>query len=214
VLKSRSTRWSAGTAVLCLLLLVAAWFLVIVPLRGHRDQLIADRVTAQQASAALQVKLEQLRSEFTELPATRARLAEISKELPPAAEMPTLIRSLSAMADDTGVTLVSLTPGAAAGLGADGKQVSGAAGNAPLVALPISIVAKGDYLQNVAYLRRIQTGMPRAFLVQSLQITLADGVPGAVQMTLTGRVYALPGTAVPSAGPTKTSTKTSTKAVS
>jgi hypothetical protein len=53
----------------------------------------------------------------------------------------------------------------------------------------VSMVVKGDYFQSVAFLRQLQTGMPRAMLVAGLQITTGASDTGDVQVTITGQVF-------------------------
>ena len=112
MLESRTARWSAGTALLCVLLILITWFLLLAPRRAQAADLTSEQVSAEQSNDVLRTTLAQLQADFADLPATRARLAEIRKQLPPTADLAVLVRTLSGLATSAGVTLVSLSPGA------------------------------------------------------------------------------------------------------
>jgi Tfp pilus assembly protein PilO len=209
VLQSRTSRWSVGTALLCVALLAFAWFLLISPRRAQAADLGFQQQSAEQQNDVLRAKLDQLRAEFAQLPAARAQLTQIHQQLPPTADVPTLVRTLSSLATSAGVTLVSITPGSAQALAADGSVTAGASTGTPALAvLPVVTVVTGDYFQAVAYVRALQVDMPRAFLINALSIAKSQtGTADSVQLTLTGKVFSMPAAtgdgaaSTPAAGP-------------
>ncbi|MFN0281721.1 MAG: type 4a pilus biogenesis protein PilO [Kineosporiaceae bacterium] len=229
MLTSRTARWAAGTALLCVALLAVSWLLLVSPRRAEAAELRDQNVATQTQNDLLEVKIAQLRSQFARLPESQAELADILAQMPADAGMPRLVRDLDAMAKESGVELTSLTPGAAqplvldaagAGAAAAGTAPAGsapagaAAGSAPgvagattgaaatasVVSVPVTLVVSGDYFQTVAFLKQLQTKMPRAFLVTTVQMAASgagtssgSATGGQVQVTVTGSVFALPG---------------------
>jgi len=220
VLANRTVKWSAGTAALCAVLLITTWFLLIAPRQGHVAETRAAEVAAQQANDVLKAKVQQLRAQFADLPKTQAELAALHRQLTPAADLPGVVRSVSALSTAAGTTLESLSPGAptvlggaaksgggpaaaaaaavadpAAGAGAAAGAGSGAgagaAGGGRVVSIPLVLVVTGDYYQVVGFIRRIQTEMPRALLISGIQID-QDPAGGQVRLSLTGQVFTLP----------------------
>ena len=210
-----------------MLLIVAAWFLLIAPKRAEAADLRDQTVAQDQANQQTRLKIQQLKAQYAALPAKQAELALIKQQLPDNTALPTLIRTLSAMADASGVTLVSLAPappapfvGAvapAAPVVAPGGAAAPAVG-AQLLGIATNLVVKGDYAGSTLFLQKLQaasaakTGaqMARAFLVQSVKVapdastgapssTGAAGKPtkGQVQMTVTGQVFVLKTAAIP-----------------
>jgi Tfp pilus assembly protein PilO len=219
MLTSRTARWSSGTALLCLALLAMSWLFLVSPRRSEAAELRDQNTATQSQNDLLDVKIAQLRAQFAKLPESQAELAAILTQMPADAGVPRLVRDLDAMARSTGVTLTSVTPGAGQALlaatpaaagaaGAAGTPGAGAVGTAgaatdgsTVVSVPVSVVLSGDYFQTVAFLKQIQTDMPRAFLLTTVQMSAGAGgasggasaTGGTVQVTLSGQVFALPG---------------------
>ena len=215
---SKTRTWSAATAGLCVLLIVAAWFLLIAPKRAEAADLRDQTVAQDQANQQTRLKTQQLKAQYAALPAKQAELATIRQQLPANPALPTLIRMLSAMADASGVTLVSLAPappapfvGVAAPAAAVAAPVAApvAAGTTPatgasttqLLGIATNLVVKGDYAGSTLFLQKLQaasaakTGaqMARAFLVQSVKVapdasTAAPSSTGSVSKPTKGQV--------------------------
>jgi Tfp pilus assembly protein PilO len=208
VLQSKTARWSTGTALLCVVLLAAAWFLVVAPRRADAEAVQAQVVDQQNQNDQLRITVEQLKAEFVQLPATRAKLAEIRQQLPPAQDTPGLLRTVESLATAAGVKLISFAPGTPQPLGAKGTAVAaGQSSSAVLTAVPLTITVDGQYFQVVAFLRQLQTGVPRAFLVNGLQISKPDGTTagtsdstsggtssttGGVEVAIAAKVFSMP----------------------
>ena len=216
MLQTRNSRWTAATVLVCVLILVAAWFLLVDPRRADAADLREQRAQAAQQNDALQLQIAQLKAQFADLPARQAELAAIRTQLPSKADLPALIRNLDELAKKAGVTLTSITPqpatpvavsaAAAAGASAGGASAGGtsaggaasgaraAATGSSLFAVPTTIAVSGDYFASAQFLRLVQTEMPRAFLVTNLTVERSTQTPdsdGAVNLTVAGQIYVL-----------------------
>jgi type IV pilus assembly protein PilO len=108
---TRTRAWVAGTVVLCLLLVVASYFLLIGPKRAEAADLDLQTESTLSSNAALEVRVAELKAQFAELPDREAELAAVRRALPQDAAIPTLVRDLDALAAAQAVTLMSVTPG-------------------------------------------------------------------------------------------------------
>lgn len=201
MLANKSRVWMAGTMLLCVLLAVASWFLLVGPKRAQATELEVQTVDAQSQNTQLEARIAQLEVQFAELPQRQAELAAIKQAMPEEAALPTLVRDLDASAAASGVTLMTLTPGApvtvptaaavtpvaapgtAPAEGAAPAEGDAAAATAPdatatavpagdlLVSIPTSVVVVGDFFESELFLKKLQAEMPRAFLVQNLTVT-------------------------------------------
>lgn len=104
-------QWVAFTAVAVLAILVGGWFFVVSPRRAHVDDLNTQAAAAQSQLTSLQSQVAMLKAQAKDLPAQRAKIAALSKQIPDDAQLPTLIRQLTATAAKSGVDLVTLAPG-------------------------------------------------------------------------------------------------------
>jgi Pilus assembly protein, PilO len=216
MLQTRTTRWLAGTALLCVALLAGAYLLLIGPKRAEAASRRDENAAAQQRNDTLQIQIAQLRAQFARLPERQSELADILAQMPPTADVPKLVRDVDALAKDNGVTLTSVTPGTASYLAAPsagsatapvtGSAVAPATGSAPSAAgtlgqvaqIPLTLVLHGDFYAQLSFLKQLQHSMSRAVLLTGLQFTGAQtgaGPAGQVDVTLTGSVFALPAAA-------------------
>jgi Tfp pilus assembly protein PilO len=239
MLGNRTMRWTAATAVLCLVLLAAAWLLLVSPRRAEATDLHERDLSAQQQNEQLEVRIEQLKAQSAQLPAYRAELAGVIEQLPPTADMARLVREVTVLATVAGATLDAVTPSGAtllsgtgspgaglsgtgsSGTGAQAAASAGTATSSSVAQIPITIVAHGDYFQAVAFLQKLQTQLNRALLVTGVQVGqyTSGGTStgsGMIKLTITGAVFAWPGgaqvtpTTSPTASPTGTATGTAT----
>lgn len=109
---TKTSAWSLGTTGLCVALAAGSWFLLIEPERADAAGLRESTVAAQQSNAELEVRVEQLRAEYAELPARQAELAAIRQALPDEPALAQLIRELSDAGVDAGITVDAITAGA------------------------------------------------------------------------------------------------------
>ena len=172
---TKTRTWSAATAALCVLLIVAAYFLLIAPKRAEAADLRDQTVAQDQANQQSRLKIQQLKAQYAELPTKQAELAVIKQQLPDNPALPTLIRTLASMADATGVTLVSLAPApptavvlaaapvvapaVAPAAGAPVTAPVAAAAAAPttsLFGITTTMVIKGDYAASTLFVQKLQ----------------------------------------------------------
>ncbi len=206
---SQSRRWVGGTAVVAVLLVLASYFLLISPKRAQASDLRAQAQTQRQANDQLKLDIAQLKVEHATLPARQAELAVIQQQLPSSPNLPSLIRSLTSIAGESGVTLNSIAPAAPQAVtmtpSATGTATATtAAAPQGLTEIPVTIIVQGDYASSELFLQKVQTQMRRAFLVQSLvdrhgeqrpTTGAAAPAPGTTSTTLTGDVFVLQPTA-------------------
>ena len=196
--------WVAATAVLALLLAIAAWFLLVNPVRADAASVRAEAADTQARNDQLVERTTVLRRQFADLPDQQATLDELAEALPADVALPTLIRTVDGFASTTGVTVMSLTPGAATAVvdpaaaattAAPAPAPTGDASAAPAptdgsptpapgtsaapagpttMATPVTITVIGDFFDAQAFLRKLQAEMPRAFLVRDLSVTAED----------------------------------------
>lgn len=193
---TRTSQWSAVTALIVVVLFVAAWFLLISPQRSAAADLRAQKVAQDDANLRLQQKITQLEVQQRDLPKQRARLAAISAHLPATPELPKLVRELDKEAKASGAVLVSLTPsvpatrapggpgagaaaapapGAPAGSGAAAAPApapAGApAGGGPyLQEIPISIKVQGSFVELEQFLNKVEL-LKRVVLTTTVAIS-------------------------------------------
>ena len=220
---TKTRTWSAATAGLCVLLILAAYFLLIAPKRAEAADLRDQTVAQDQANQQTQLKTQQLKAQYAQLPAKQAELAVIKQQLPDNPALPGLIRTLSAMADASGVTLVSLAPappapfaGAAAPAApvvAPAAAGTAASAGTQLLGIATTMVVTGDYASSTLFVQKLQAAskasgsqLSRAFLVQSIKLapfatagtgTTSAAKKGQVQTTVTGQVFVLKTAAIP-----------------
>jgi Tfp pilus assembly protein PilO len=202
MLSTRTARWSAVTGLVCVIVLVATWFVLVAPRRSEAADLDDQRAQAESTNVGLQSQINTLRQQFGDLPARRAELAKIRTELPPAADVADLVRSLSGLADDAGVTLKSITPATA-------TTLTPASPTGPaVVSIPVTLEVDGRYVENALFLRYVQTKLTRVFLLT--EISAARGTGSGTSTTTTSGTTAASVTASPTATPTATATAAST----
>lgn len=179
---TKTRTWSAATAALCVLLIVAAYFLLIAPKRAEAADLRDQTVAQDQANQQSRLKIQQLKAQYAELPTKQAELAVIKQQLPDNPALPTLIRTLASMADASGVTLVSLAPApptavvlaaapavapavapaAGAPVAATGAPVTAPVAAAPaapttsLFGITTTMIIKGDYAASTLFVQKLQ----------------------------------------------------------
>jgi Tfp pilus assembly protein PilO len=200
MLASRTSRWSLGTALLCVVLLAASWFLLIGPRRVEAADVHDQAMQANDRAQVLQQELVQLKSDYAGLSKKKAELKAIKAQLPPDADVPSLVRTLQDYAGRAGVSIDSITPGAPVVLAPDGSVAANASATAgSVVSLPLAIAITGQYFENSLFVKYLQTQLTRSFLISGLTTTASSGAG------TTGTA-----TAAPTPAPTPTPTPTST----
>lgn len=211
------------TAVGSLAILAGGYFVLVSPKASKAAALREDVATQQQANARLRSQIAQLNRQKKDLPKLQAEMERFAAKIPNNPALPSLIRSLSEAAENTGVDLSSLalsapvlvTPADAATAAAPAAQAI------QLAQIPVSVQATGSYAQISQFLSEVE-GMTRAFTVSGLTVKPADPaaagsesgttVPsGSLTAQLTGAMFmttkVAPATPVTTAASTDTSAK-------
>jgi len=201
MLTTRTARWSAVTGLVCVVVLVATWFVLVSPRRSQAADLGEQRTSAEATNVSLEAEIAELQRQYAKLPELREELKVIRAQLPPAADVPRLVRSLSDLAADSGVVIESIVPGTS-------TTLSPASGTTPaLVSVQVAVTVRGRYVEGALFLRYLQTRLNRVFLVSQVNATRneeeATGSSAAATSTPTTTATA---TATATATPTATST--------
>jgi type II secretory pathway pseudopilin PulG len=172
---TRTQRWTAGTALVVVLALVAGWLLLVSPKRAEADSLQAQAAQQQQQNAALQSQIAQLKAQQAQLPAKQAELATIRQQIPQTPAMPALVRSLASIANGTGVLVKSVipsTPGepTTTGTTQTATTVKGPDGSV-LEVISVTMEVDGTYYNVERFLSRLES-LKRAFLVTGFTLTV------------------------------------------
>src|SRR4051794_13968908 len=213
---TKSRQWAVLTAVVCLAVLAAGWFLVIKPQRAHAAALRSQAQGVDEQSNQLRAQVAQLKQQQKDLPAQQKVLSQIATRIPDNPALPSLIRQLSAAADGAGVNLVSLAPSApviaaaapaavTTGTGASGTAATSHAAVSPLASIPITLQVQGTYFNVVQFFSAVE-GLSRAMLVTGWGLTPnasagASGSstggakalpPGTLQAQITAQIFESP----------------------
>lgn len=188
---SKPKIWMGGGAALCVLLLVASWFLLIQPKHAQASELRDQTRSTAASNEQTRAKIAQLKAQFATLPAKKMELEKVREAMPSQYAEAGLTRELQKLATNTGTTLVSVTNGApepfvaptpdaatpsasasAAATADDSANASKApAETGPAVSsMPVTVIAQSTFAGSQAYLQKLQDQMPRAFLVTNLTI--------------------------------------------
>ncbi|GAB6904010.1 hypothetical protein [Kineosporia succinea] len=175
MLANRTARWSLGTVALCLVLLVAAWFLLIDPRRGQETDLRDAAVASDSQASQLQIQVAKLKSQASDLPAQKAKLEQIAKQLTPDAGIPDFVRALQQIAAESGVELSSIAPGSPVVVttgAAATPSTDGAAQAGSLVSVPMALNVSGDAAESTIFLKYLQTKIARTYVISALNVAV------------------------------------------
>lgn len=159
----------AGAIVVALLLIL---FLVL-PKMSQVTEAQQELEDAKAQQQTLSVQLNALRQARDEAPQNEATIREIEREVPPTADLPSVILLLRNAAAVSGVQVMSLTPAAPVPAVAGGFS-------------EISVSASGEcsYFALVKYLHEMET-LPRAATVESVDLNPVEGTTLAFAATIT-----------------------------
>jgi Tfp pilus assembly protein PilO len=222
---TRTRRWTMGTAVIVLLLLLAGWFLLVSPKRASAVDLRAQTATQESTNSTLTAQIATLKVQKAGVPAQEAKLAVIRQRIPDNPALPGLIRSLSALAKSANVSLQSITPASpAANRSPAVTPALPATGTVPVLnTIAITVDFNGTYANVELFLNKLES-LKRSFLVSGLQITPDSAVKAVgtnspvLTVVLSGRVFdastigvvAAPASSTSSGGATTSSTGAAT----
>lgn len=221
---TRTRKWTLGTALAIVLLLLAGWFLLISPKRSEAAELTAQAEAQEQANVVLRGKIDVLKSQAADLPAQEAELAAMRQQLPADPALPGLVRSLSSIAAKSGVVLVAIEPqtpvavedptaAPAAAATAEGQAAAPAAdAAAPAAApaadlglkmIPMTLQVTGSYFDIEQFFNKIED-LTRSMLVSGFTIQNDDTAESAtsdLKGEIEARVFYAPVPAPAAAAP-------------
>jgi Tfp pilus assembly protein PilO len=199
MIKNSSRTWIAATSALLALVVVAAWLLLISPLRAEAAQHRAQAAGPQAANDLVLAHTAELQRQYAGLPDEQLQLDALRAAMPADADLSSLVRGLQSLADSSGVTLMAITPSTA--VVPPAGSAAAATGPSVTVHVPVEVQVVGSFAKAQLFLRGVQTELPRAFLVEQVDVAAekpkdADaGKPatenGDVTMTVTGSVFVL-----------------------
>ncbi|WP_432522467.1 type 4a pilus biogenesis protein PilO [Kineococcus sp. SYSU DK006] len=207
--QNKNTVWIAGTGVLAVLVLLATYFLLIAPKRAEAADLATQTLQAQQDNQVLEQETALLEAQFATLDERRAEIAAITAELPAEAQTQQLLRQVETYATASGITLLSVAPGAPVLHGVDATGAAADTSGPVVVDLPITLTTEGAFAGTELFLKQLQADMGRFLLVDDLSLATSttDGGEG-VTTTVTGRVFVMRD--AQTAGTTEAGTATTT----
>lgn len=168
-------------AVACLAVLAGGWFLLVKPVRSDISKTKAQAAQQQTDNNSAQLQLQSMRSIAKNLPAEQAELAVLSQRVPNQVELPSILRSMQALAKASGVALLGITPTTPTPLA-----------SAPGIAtVGITLNVSGGYAEIEQFDSALE-GLQRTFLVSGFSFT-GSGTSTSTTTTnitavLTGRV--------------------------
>lgn len=188
-------------ALAAVAVVVLAFLFLIKPKMDEASELRteAQDVRDQQSQIRSQIAaLEEVRADSPDL---EAELAAASAVVPEDPALPAALRQLQVAADDSGVTLISVSPGAPASAGVEDLP--------ELSSIPVSLSLEGGYFQVVDFLRRLEDPRitSRGILVQD--VTVAPEAYPTLAVTVSGTMFSLldqPVSEQPEPAPTETET--------
>ncbi len=224
---TRTRKWSTATALVVVLVMLAGWFLLVSPKRASADDLRAQAAAQANTNDGLTAKIAELNSQRKDVPTQQAEIASIQQQIPQNPQLPALIRSLSAMANLTSVSIRALTPLPPLATTAVAPPNAVGANGETLQVVGFSLEIDGTYFNVERFLSKIEV-LKRYLMVTGLTID-ATGVttPTAVgqspilKAVLTVRAFMVSSAVAPGTSPltsaatgTTTGTSSSTTATS
>jgi Tfp pilus assembly protein PilO len=151
-------------AIIAVVAVLAIFFLVL-PKMNEVSKTEEDVAAAEAQETALRAQLASLKEAQANAPQVKAEIAELSNEVPPTADLPALIRLLTAAADSSAVDFFTVAPG---------NPVLDPAG--AFSTIPTAISVTGAYFALEQFLVRLES-LPRAAKVTSVSITPGGTAP-------------------------------------
>lgn len=183
-------RWRVPAAgIAAALVVVLVWFLAfrqprsaeIADLGAEIEQLRAQQLPLQRDIAGL----EEVEEREVEL---NAALGVLEQLVPTGLAQPALLVELQTAAEEAGVDLVSVAFGdPELPEAAPESHVMGTV----LVTMPVTVIVEGPFLAITDLLRRTESGIDRAVLVETVALTEAEAGFPRLRGTWSGRAYAL-----------------------
>ena len=172
--------------LILVLIIVGYYFLFLGPLLGNLDARAQERSAKESQLASLQQEVAQLEAVRRNAPETERQLLELAKRVPTQPEIPTLVLQIEEVADASGVTQLSIEPGAP----------EPPPGGGDFSVVPITMSFEGTYEQLQDFLLRTRN---LARLVTVKTVTYCRVVPlgvgeetCSIDVPVTGETTTLP----------------------
>ena len=180
--------------LVALVLTLAFWFLLYKPASDEQAVVEAETAALEGEQQSLQTQIAQLRDVEARQVEIRAEMARLEEFIPLGPAQPTAIRQFQRAADAAGTEITTLTfdepevPNAAAGATPSDTAIPGTT----LANIPITMTVEGGYFQIVDFFRRVEVDVPRAALVQTVDVVEEpdEGFP-TLAATWTGQLFAV-----------------------
>jgi Tfp pilus assembly protein PilO len=191
---TRIQQWVAGTAVAVLVIVAAGWFVAIAPQKHKAANVNSQATSQEQSNDGLRNRVTALTAQMSAVPSEEADVAAVAARIPADPELPSYVRALSTAASQTGVELVSISPGvpttvvvpaatvaptpAASGSSTAAATPSAAAAPASLQAISLGLDVQGGYFQIQQFTAALQR-LPRSTVVSTLSLVPAASIKAA-----------------------------------
>ncbi len=146
------------------LLVVGYYFLFLGPLLNTLNERAQERADKQAQLSNLQQQVAQLEAVKRNAPETERQLLELSKRIPTQPEIPSFVVQVEEIADDAGVTQLSITP----------QDVQSPPGGGDFSVVPITMSFEGTYEQMQDFLLRTRN-LARLVTVTKVTYCRAQG---------------------------------------
>lgn len=177
------TRQTALLSALGVVLVLVLFYFFVFQPKNEELALINEDIDAAVAQqATLEARIAALQQVRLRAPEIEAALAAAESIIPREAALPSALRQLQSAADDSGVELVSVSPGRPAAVEGEIPELS---------VLTLSLAVEGSYFQLVDFLRRIEDPAITPRGIEWNSGTLAPGDYPQLVVSLSGQMYAL-----------------------
>lgn len=188
------------TALIAIVILVAAWFLLVSPMLTSASEANANAEEQENTNSNTEVEVNKLRAQFANMDQYQAQLTSLQVQIPVAPGYADLQRMFSAIANEHHVVITSLQFGTAAEMAQDAAAADdgstdtsspapsptpaptagdatadGSGTSAPslakLYAIPVNVAVTGAYDDVMSALKELQTGTGRIVLITTVTLT-------------------------------------------
>lgn len=110
---AKTSTWVGGTAALAAVLMGGTFFLAVQPTLSRAAEAQEQTQITRDQNDVLRQQVDQLRADFVNLPQYQSELADLRVGIPTGPALSDYVRQLDAKAQQAGLTITKLTPGAA-----------------------------------------------------------------------------------------------------
>lgn len=170
------------------LLAVGFWFLLYSPKADEQSALETETVSLQDQQAQLRSQIAQLREVQAAEAQHQADLTRLEEYIPGDPSQPRALREFQVAADAAGVEITTVTFGDPATI--EGAPETGEPDTA-LAEIPVTMTVDGGYFQVVDLMRRLEVDVPRALLIESVNVAESPDNFPALATTWAGKLFAV-----------------------